>query len=258
MKKTYYYHSFDEDIIKNAGQDYKLPPDYQWIKKGKLRTMGYSILYATVKFAARIYCRFFLRVRFVGREAVDACRGRGCFVYANHTQPFGDVIIPAIAAKKHRIATVVAPANLGIPVIGKFLTGLGAVPIPDDGKRMREFVAAVKTHIERGHCVFIYPEAHVWPYYTDIRPFSTGSFHYPVELDAPVFCMTMTYQERGRGRPKATCYIDRCDIPSGKDITRRMKIRMLRNDVYDCMKVRSSESSYEYCTYRKVEEEEEQ
>lgn len=255
MKKTYHYHSFDEDIIKNAGQDYKLPPNYKWINDGKLHTIGYGILYAIVKLIARIYCRFFMRVRFIGREAINECRGRGCFVYANHTQPFGDVIIPAIAAERHRIAVVVSPANLGIPVIGRFLPGLGAVPIPDDRKRMNEFIDTLKTLIDSGHCVFIYPEAHVWPYYTGIRPFSTSSFHYPVELDAPVFCMTMTYQKCGTGRPKTTCYIDRCDVPAEKGINKRMQIHMLRNAVCNCMKMRSSRSNYQYCEYIKMEEE---
>lgn len=258
MKKTYYYHSFDEDIIKNAGQDYKLPPDYEWINHGKLHTMIFDILYAIVKLLARIYCRFFMRVQFIGREVVNECKGKGCFVYANHTQPLGDVIIPAIAADRHRVVVVASPANLGIPVIGRLLPGLGAVPIPDDKKRMNEFVDAVKTLSDSGHCIFIYPEGHVWPYYTDIRPFSTSSFHYPVELDAPVFCMTMTYQKRGNGRPKATCYIDRCDIPDEKDSNRRMQIRMLRNAVYNSMKVHSLRSNYRYCEYVKVEEEKNQ
>ena len=255
MKKTYHYHSFDEDIIKNVGQDYKLPQNYKWINDGMLHSIVYGILYDIVKFFACIYCRFFMHIRFIGREAVNECRGKGCFVYANHTQPFGDVIIPAIAAERHRIAVVVSPANLGIPVIGKLLPGLGAVPIPDDRKRMKEFIDALKTLIDRGHCVFIYPEAHVWPYYTDIRPFPTSSFHYPVELDAPVFCMTMTYQKRGIGRPKATCYIDRCEIPSEEDISRKMRIRMLRNEIFNCMKMRSSRSNYQYREYIKMEEE---
>lgn len=256
MKKTYYYHSFNEDIIKNVGQSYKLPSDYQWIRDGKLCTIAYDILYAIAKFTAHIYCRLFMHTRFVGREVIDKYKGKGCFVYVNHTQPFGDVITPTIAAKKHRAAVIASPANLGIPVIGKLLPGLGAIPIPDDRKRMNEFVDVIRTLIDRGYCIFIYPEAHVWPYYTDIRPFSTSSFHYPIELDVPVFCMTMTYQKYGTGRLKTTCFIDRCKISAEKDMDKRTRIRMLRDAVYGCMKVRSSKSNYQYCEYVKVGEEE--
>ena len=255
MKKTYYYRSFDEDIIKNAGQDYTLPPNYKWINDGKLHALAFRIFYNTVKSIARIYCRFFMHVRFIGQEAINECKGRGCFIYANHTQPFGDVIIPAIAAARHRIAVVVSPANLGIPVIGRFLPGLGAVPVPDDWGRMQEFVDALKILIDRGYCVVIYPEAHVWPYYTGIRPFSTSSFHYPVEMDAPVFCMTMTYQKRSHGRPKATCYIDRCDLTAMENTGRRKQISTLHDTVLRIMKSRSLKSNCQYCKYIKIEEE---
>lgn len=255
MSKTYYYHSFDDDIIKNAGQGYKLPADYTWINNRTLHTMIFAILHVAVKLIAHIYRRFFLHMQFVGREVIDASSDRGCFVYANHTQPFGDVIIPMIAARKHPVSIIASPANLGIPLIGKLLPGLGAVPIPDDMKKMPEFLDAVKKLIESGHCIFIYPEAHVWPYYTEIRPFSTSSFHYPIELDAPVFCMTMTYQKCGNGHAKATCYVDRCDIPPEEGTDRRSQIRLLRNAVYNCMKMRSFESNYQYCNYIKVDEE---
>ena len=258
MKKKYYYHSFDEDIIKNTGQDYKLPPDYKWINDKKLHTIAFRILYSIVKSIARIYCHFFLHVRFIGQESINECRGRGCFVYANHTQPLGDVIIPAIAASRHRIAVVVSPSNLGIPVIGRFLPGLGAVPVPDDWGRMQEFVDALKILIDRGYCVVIYPEAHVWPYYTDIRPFSTSSFHYPVEMKAPVFCMTMTYQKCGSGRPKATCYIDRCNFQAAEDTSTRKQIGALHDNVYSIMKSRSFRSNCQYCKYIKIEEEKKQ
>ncbi len=42
----------------------------------------------------------------------------------------------------------------------------------------------------------IFPEAHVWPYYTGIRPFGEAAFHYPVATGKPVYTMTVTYQRR--------------------------------------------------------------
>lgn len=256
MRKTYYYHSFDEDIIKNTGQDHKLPTDYKWINDGKLHGVVFDVLYAFVRNIARIYSHLFMHVRFVGREKLKECGDKGCFIYANHTQIFGDVVIPTIASVRRRVAVVVSPANLGIPVIGKLLPGLGAVPIPDDRRRMNEFVDTLKTLIDRGYSIFIYPEAHVWPYYTDIRPFSTSSFHYPVMMDVPVYCMTMTYQKGRNGRPKATCYIDKCAINDMDGMNDRMKIKDLHNAVYSIMKERSLESNYRYCEYIKIEEEE--
>ena len=252
MKKIYYYDSFDDDMIENSGQDYELPPDYKWINDGKFHKIVFGILYVIWKMIARIYCRFFIHTEFIGRAGINKYKGKGCFVYANHTQPFGDAVIPTIAACKHRCAAIVSPSNLGIPVIGKLLPGIGAIPIPDDTKRMKEFVDTLKVLIDKGYCIFIYPEAHVWPYYTEIRPFSTSSFHYPVKFDAPVFSVTMTYQKALSGRPKAPCYIDKCNIPKQKDINKRKQIHMLHDMVYSTMKMRSKKSNFQYCQYIKM------
>ncbi len=48
---------------------------------------------------------------------------------------------------------------------------LGALPVPDSISEYKKFSKAYKKRISDGHPVVIYPEAHVWPYYTGIRPF---------------------------------------------------------------------------------------
>ena len=45
------------------------------------------------------------------------------------------------------------------------------------------------------HPIIVYPEAHVWPYYTKIRPFKTSAFTFPVEEEKEVYCATTTYQK---------------------------------------------------------------
>lgn len=55
----------------------------------------------------------------------------------------------------------------------------------------------------------IYPEAHIWPFYTGIRPFPDTSFRYPVQQKLPVFCLTNTYQRRGKSHiPQIVTYLD--------------------------------------------------
>ena len=58
-------------------------------------------------------------------------------------------------------------------------------------------------------CVVIYPEAHVWKYYTKIRPYPSTSFKFPVHCNVPAFCMTTTYYKRKLGKkPGIVVYID--------------------------------------------------
>jgi hypothetical protein len=44
--------------------------------------------------------------------------------------------------------------------------------------------------------IMIFPEAHIWPYSTHIRPFGDESFVYPAELGAPVLAIATTYRPR--------------------------------------------------------------
>ena len=116
-------------------------------------------------------------------------------------------------------------------------------------------VLAGEKHIEQGHPVIIYPEAHVWPYYTQIRPFEKTSFRFPAELNKPVYVMTTTYTHRHFlkniiKRPKVNVYIDGPFYPdTGAGIKDNQK--MLHDRVYEVMKSRSHLSDYEYIRYER-------
>ena len=62
--------------------------------------------------------------------------------------------------------------------------------------------------LAKKNIVTIYPEAHIWPYYTDIRNFKDASFRYPVKYDKPVFCFTNTYQKRRGKHIRMVTYVE--------------------------------------------------
>ena len=64
---------------------------------------------------------------------------------------------------------IVHPNNVSMPVLGKITPSLGALPIPDELSAYKNFLNAIETRIAEGHSVVVYPEAHIWPYYTKIR-----------------------------------------------------------------------------------------
>ncbi len=245
-KKILYYESLQDDFF-DDGKEHKLHEGYKWVRCDFLSRFLSLFIYALALFFSNIYCRLFLHIKIVGAKKVRKEK-QGFFLYGNHTQPVGDVFNPALACFPKRIYTVVSAANMDLAVIGKVLTYLGALPIPDTISGMREFQKAIEYRINTGHPVIIYPEAHVWEYYTGIRPFGATSFKYPVNLDAPVYCMTTTYQKRKFGkRPKAVIYIDG---PFKAEGSKKEKAEKLCKNVYECMKHRSNQSNCEYIEYR--------
>ena len=253
-RKIVYYQSFSEDIVTNHWQDYELPDTYNWIPEQSAKA------YHTALQFARFYCRKILHADVICEENMRLPEGRGFFLYANHTQPQADVCLPtwavfeAFRRKKlpaARCYTVVGAANMGIPVIGKILPSLGALPIPSNRKQLAKFTEAMRYWLSQGCGIVIFPEAHVWPYYTGIRPYADTSFSYPVACDRPAYCMTVTYQRRGRytGKPKITIYLDG---PFEADLSLHPKEarKVLCKQVRACMEHRSGQSNYAYWEYR--------
>lgn len=245
------YNSFSDDFFETRDQEYKLPEDYLWIRKDVKYRFLSSVIYGLALVFGVIYCRLFLHVRIKGRKKLKAAKKTGAFIYGNHTQPVGDVFIPALAAFPKRIYTVVSTANMAIPFIGKILPYLGALPIPDTVNAMKQFNRAVESRVDENKCVVIYPEAHVWEYCTFVRPFPDTSFRYAVKYNKPAYCMTTTYQKRRFGKkPAATVYIDG-PFTADKSDGMRENAAELRNEIHSCMTSRGKMSTYEFIKYVK-------
>lgn len=253
-EKIYYYKNYNEDIIKSSNQNYELPKDYIWINNSIIYKMKSKIIYFIAKIFGYFYCKFGLKVKFVNNKILKDYKKQGYFVYGNHTQILGDVFIPSQISKTKRIYTIVSPANLGVKVIGKILPELGALPIPKAITEMKKFTDAIKYRIKENKAVIIYPEAHVWPYYTKIREFENTSFKFPVECNVPAFCMTTTYYKRKFSKkPGIKVYIDG-PFFSNEQLNKKQRQEELRNKIYNCMLERSKNSNYEYVKYVKIEQ----
>lgn len=251
MKKINYYQTYQDDFVQSEDQNYKLPKDYKWIHKNPIYKIGSQILYIIAYIISLIYCKFFLHIKIKNAKILKKYKKQGYFLYGNHTQPIGDVFTPAHICKGKRIYVIANSSNLKVKIIGGLLPILGILPIPDSTNKMKEFLNAVKQRVEEKNCVVIYPEAHVWPYFTEIRPFSATSFKFPVERKVVSFASTTTYQKRRFGKkPKITVYVDGPFLVD-ENLNKKENQEKLCNEIYECMKKRSVESTYEYVEYRR-------
>lgn len=251
MKKerVRHYGSFFDDFDVAPNQDYSLPEDYVWVRKDFLSKLKSGVIYFLAIVFSLFYCPLILHTRVKGRKNLRGLKGR-CFIYGNHTQPLGDVFIPALCVLPKRIFTVVSTANFSIPVIGKILPYLGALPIVDSLKGFKELTKAMEERLKKNHPIVIYPEAHVWEYCSFIRPFPCTSFKFPVKFDVPAVAMTVTYKKsKFFKKPKATVYLDGPFYPHGDTI--KEKTVSLHKKVYSAMCKRSKESDCQYISYIK-------
>ena len=208
-------------------------------------SMPIKVLYQKIRF----------RLKYVGKEKLKKYKKQGYFVYANHTQPFADTFIPSVAVYPKCNFLIVNPVNISFKGTGTLVEMLGAIPVPGNVEATKNFLNIINKKIKKGNSITIYPEAHIWPYYTKIRPFKSVSFKYPVKLDTPTFCMTNTYQSRGKkkNKIKIVTYIDGPFFPD-KTLNPKEQQENLRNQVYNKMVERSANSNVECVKYIKLQE----
>ena len=232
----------------------KIGDDYVYIHTGIFKKFTHFFWYRVV---ATPIAFFYLKIKFhhkiVNRKILKEFKNKGYFMFGNHTQPTGDAVIPSMITFAKDAYVIVHPNNVSMPYLGRVTPSMGALPLPDTLKATINFSKAIETRIKENKSIVIYPEAHIWPYYTKIRPFTDESFYYPVKYDAPVFCFTNTYQKRKHGsKPKLVTYVDG---PFYRDESKSVQEqrKLLRDQVYECMTERSKMSTVEVIEYRKKE-----
>lgn len=226
--------------------------DYKYIRDkgffGKIKR--FFLFHVIAKPIAWFYLKKELQHEIVGKWKLKRYKKQAIFLYGNHTQIIGDALMPAFMVSPRYINVIVHPNNINIPGIGKYVPLLGGLPLPGNQKARQNFNAAIATRVSEHQPIFIYPEAHIWPFYTGIRPFVSDSFSYPVYYGAPVFCFTNTYHKRKNGKVRIRTYIDGPFFPDPESSPKDAR-EQLRNEVYNTMCERAGFSTYQKIAYIK-------
>lgn len=250
--KVCLYDNFGEDFDGGDFTEKKIDKSYKYIHKNIFYKIWAKAIYRLIFTpVGLLYSKFVLKEKFYGKEKMKKYRGRGRFVYANHTQAVADAFSPHVITIPECAYTVISSKNFKLPVLGRLLPALGGLPLPTELSAARNFSAAIKQRIGEGRTVVIFPEGHLWPYCTFLRPFSPGSFDYPVRLDCPAFAMTRVYVKRGR-RVGSDVYIDGPFFPDGS-LSPKEAREKLAAEVKEAMEERLALTELEVVRYERRE-----
>lgn len=199
-----------------------------------------------------IYLKCKFRHKFIGKEKYRECKNTGFFIYSNHTQVFSDTFTTSMSVMPKRNYLIVNPANISVKPFGWIVELLGAIPIPGNLTATKNFMSIIEDRVvNKRQSITIYPEAHIWPYYTGIRNFKDVSFTYPIKFNKPVFCVTNTYQKiSNSSKVRMVSYIDGPFYPD-INLSKKEAQRKLRNIVYEKMLERAKNSNVEVVKYIK-------
>lgn len=247
----YYSDELSDDFSGSKVKPKFISTKYKYINKNPIYKFFSFIAYRMIATPIAFMFKWCRGVKYENKQVLKKFKGKGYFVYANHTHGVSDVFSPHTISFPTKTYMVVASENMNVPFLGNATKMLGAIPLPSTLDGMRNFVNAIEKRVVQGHPVVIYPEAHIWPYYTGVRPFKSTAFRYPVKFQDASFCYTTTYQQNGKKKkPKIVIYIDGPFYPN-KELGLKEQQEDLRNRVYDCMLERSKNSDFDYYTYVK-------
>ena len=254
MKKKMFYYSdpLTDDFASTKIEATPTPADFDYLPENVLYKIGSFIAYyGAAKPFSWAYDKVAFHHRYINKKALKGYPGRFCF--ANHVLEAGDAYIPnAVDGGRNYIVT--GPEAVSIKGIRTLVKMIGALPRPSTVKGAANFMRAAEKIVKRGQSVTVYPEAHIWPYYTKIRPFRDDSFDLPVRFGVPCFSFTNVMLKSRlpfRRRPVVKTYINGPFFPD-PSLPRREAAKKLCDEVYESM-VREAEKQEQYVTHEYIE-----
>lgn len=184
---------FNEIGLKRKG----VPQNYKYIRKSPIYWFFSHLLYYVIAKPLLWPFIFLHGVRTKNKKALKAFKGKGAFIYANHVA-FADCFKYELILHK-RLDIIGFSDALSIPVAGKLASMLGYIPLPlkEDRDNFHKMVDGINYLVkEKHHYCLIFPEAHIWPYYTKIRNWKNNALIYPALLNAPIIPAVTVWQKR--------------------------------------------------------------
>ena len=170
-KKTIYYTDpLTDDFARTHIHTKEVGADFPFVHRCFLWNFFAKALYYCVAVPiVFLISKLYLGLKYENRRVLRQLRSTGYFLYGNHTRML-DAFLPAMTAFPKKAYVISNPDAVSLPFLQTLVTMLGVIPIPTKFSGMRQFLASVQQRCQEHSVIAIFPEAHIWPFYTGIRP----------------------------------------------------------------------------------------
>lgn len=186
----------EDDRIVRLPEPFKFQVDgnYDYLRKGALKTAWYVAMRVIVDIILNIYDRLMFGLKINGAKNLKEVRKTGAMIVCNHVHTMDCTFIDC-AIPLRRVYYTTLESNFRIPVARHFIRWLGGVPIPTKICELKDFTAEMKRALESGNFVCMYPEGVLYPYYNGLRDFKNGAFKLAAMAKSPVVPLVITYRK---------------------------------------------------------------
>ncbi len=263
QKKTIYYNDEAKDDFSNVQikkrKQINVNQSYNYLPKSRAFKFASFVFYFLFATPLLIVANFlFFKTKTKGRKNLRKLKGKGYFVYANHTH-YRDAWLTPISIARFKKSYVIAEKSaFEIPIARGLVKIGGGLPVPDTPLGLKNLAKSIATIIENKQIVTIFPEAHIWPYFTGIRPFPLTSFRFAANTNAPAVPVAVCYKKKklfgNYRKPKQVVFIGE-PVFAKSHFSNRENAEFLRKECYSFIKATTKrESTYSYVDYVKAPE----
>lgn len=257
MKKNkvfYYSDELNEDFATTSLKRVEVPDNYKYIRSNKINNFfSWILFYLIAKPILSLYS-LFIGVKVTNRKNLKLVKNTGCFIYANHTSYIDAFIIQARLIRGKRTNILGYSDTTTIPIVKHIARACGYLPIPSSIKGTKSLMDAISYYVNKNQDILIYPEAHIWPKYTKIRPFLKTSFHYPSKLKKPILPIVTVYRKSKISKKAKMNLVVGTPIYPKDELNDAENKSYLRDECYKQMcEISSSYNQYSEYTYIKKE-----
>lgn len=239
-KIRYYYDERNDDFCHTkTNKEVIVNENYNYYSKNIFFKMFSFVTYYLVAFPILyLYCYFIKGIRVKNRKNLKSIK-TGAVLYGNHTSIIDAYIGPVLLTPFRRCYIVGNKDAVSIKGISLLVRSLGCLPVPDTTKGLIKMNKSVSSILKDGKMIMIYPEAHIWHYYTGLRPFPETSFRFAASNNVPAVPIAVTYQHRKgffkNHKPRMIVYV-------GKPIYGKSELTVKENASYLCSKTHKAVS----------------
>ena len=142
----------------------------------------------------KVYGKLFLSIKIVGKNNLKPLQG-GAISVCNHCHYLDWCISPVFLFTKRKVITIALKDNFKIPYVRFLCTIFNCVPIGDTFSENLKLFDYLKSILNNKGIIHIFPEASMWPYYSDIRSFKKGAFYFAVKFDVPIVPFVILFKK---------------------------------------------------------------
>lgn len=235
----------------------KVDENYKYISKNLFFKIVSFCLYYFFAFPVLSLLNFFVFGCIVkGRKKLRAIKKQGFIIYANHTSIKDSWLAPICVAPLKRVYIVSNKDAVQIPFVSFLTKALGVLPVADTVGGLKNMKKSISTLLKKKKAIMIFPEAHIWHYYTKLRPFPLTSFKFASQNNVPVVPVAVCYKQKrilGKLRkPKMIAYVGDIIYPNA-NYSEKENAKFFQQSVYQSIfNTLKKESDYAYYNYKKI------